>query len=413
MALTKCTSMKNLIINGACYAFFLFVLSNVVFAEIYKYKDDQGKWHFTDRDPHKQNVEVIQDNSREPAREQEQGSDLKALFDQKYSPKSPVETATLAVVSIESSVVKGSGFFVSSNGYIVTNRHVVRPADSGEWKKSAESLTQKREELDAARRKLAAERRWLDETNRYLKSLTARISDSFGSEKRHAEATYRDTSRDYNQRRQEYENDKRIYKQRKAEYEKKRSDYSRLSYASRLETRFKIILKDESQREASLVGLSDEHDLALLKLEGHATPFLTAAALQSVGQGSKVYAIGNPLGLRDYVTSGIITSIKEDYYVTDTQILPGNSGGPLIDEQGQFLGVNTAVLRGAVLGSEMFGAAISSRIVLEEFSSFLNVVDKKAAIAELDEPGAAAKKAAGQSPDYTQTEVVTPADSDL
>ena len=120
-----------------------------------------------------------------------------------------------------------------------------------------------------------------------------------------------------------------------------------------------------------LVEVSDEHDLALLRVEGYKTPFIQPADLAHVGQGTKVYAIGNPLGLRDYMTSGIITSVKNDAFITDTQILPGNSGGPLINDRGKYVGVNTVVLRGETIGSELFGAAISNSTVERAFGHIL------------------------------------------
>ena len=147
------------------------------------------------------------------------------------------------------------------------------------------------------------------------------------------------------------------------------------------------ILKNESILQATLVEVSAEHDLALLKIDGYKTPFIPPADLQMVGQGSKVYAIGNPLGLRDYVTSGIITSVKESFFITDTQLLPGNSGGPLINEEGQLVGVNTAVLHAGALGSELFGAAISCETVLDEFVAELKNIDQEADTTPLSEQG--------------------------
>jgi len=103
-------------------------------------------------------------------------------------------------------------------------------------------------------------------------------------------------------------------------------------------------LKDGKKLKARLVKISKEYDLALLKLDSYTTPFLTLSAKRHPRQGTRVFAIGSPLGITDSLTSGIITKSARDYLFTDTRILPGNSGGPLIDAEGNVVGVNTAVL---------------------------------------------------------------------
>jgi serine protease Do len=375
---------------GGVFCVVLFsIFSSSGYAEIYKYKDENGEWHFTDKDPQKKNVEIIQSKIQEPEQEQEKelDSDLVSLFDREYSPRTPVENATLAVVSIETPIGKGSGFFISSNGHIVTNKHVVRPAEAGGMNEATGNLGKQRKELDAARSALSREKNWIDRAERSLKILKADIPDYFGSEKKRAEASYRDKFNSYQARKLNYERNRKLYKQLKADFDKVASTHYRQTYTARSETRFKVILKNESVVQATLVEISEEHDLALLKLDGYRTPFIPEADLQLVGQGSKVYAIGNPLGLRDYVTSGIITSVKENIFITDTQILPGNSGGPLINEEGQLVGVNTAVLYAGSLGSELFGAAISCETVMDEFVAELKNIDQEADTTPLSEQG--------------------------
>jgi hypothetical protein len=355
-------------------------------AQIFKYQDENGEWHFTDKDPKlAKGVEVINTNTHQATVEIETGADLKAVLVEQYTPRTEIELATLAAVAIESSVIKGSGFFITSSGHIVTNKHVVRPAEGSSWKQAEESLSLQRENLADARKILAREKNWIDNMKRHLASQREAIDDSFGTEKRNAQARYNSNLRTYNERKREYADAREVYRQRKAEYEKLRSDNSRLSYSARLETRFKVILKNEQTLTAELVEVSDEYDLALLKLDGYQTPFIQAADLSSVAQGTKVYAIGNPLGLRDYMTSGIITSVKKDALITDTQLLPGNSGGPLINDQGKYVGVNTMVLHGGTIGSELFGVAIPSRVVGQAFGHLLPSPVKSKAIVDMDE----------------------------
>ncbi|MDA7746720.1 trypsin-like peptidase domain-containing protein [Psychromonas sp.] len=134
---------------------------------------------------------------------------------------------------------------------------------------------------------------------------------------------------------------------------------------------FNIILKDNTELKAKLVKVSDKLDLALLQLVGdYKTPHLSFSSTYT--QGMDVYAIGSPLGFRDYVTKGVITGVEKGYIVTDTQILPGNSGGPLINEAGEFIGVNTAGVRASSgLGSELFGYVIPQLFVKQEFATAL------------------------------------------
>jgi len=120
---------------------------------------------------------------------------------------------------------------------------------------------------------------------------------------------------------------------------------------------FKVTLYDHSTLDAEPVGASPDHDLAVLKLVGRPSaktrplPLGTSADLQ-VGQ--KVLAIGNPFGLDQTLTTGIISALGreiraengrsiEDVIQTDAAINPGNSGGPLLDSAGRLIGVNTAI----------------------------------------------------------------------
>ena len=136
---------------------------------------------------------------------------------------------------------------------------------------------------------------------------------------------------------------------------------------------FKVILKDDTVLNAELVRISDKYDLALLKVDGHTMPHIQLASNNNVRQGHEVFAIGSPLGHTDYVTSGIITSLKRNQIVIDAQILPGNSGGPLLNVDGLAIGVNTwKLLSTKSIGSEGFGVAIPVQRVLTEFSDVLS-----------------------------------------
>ena len=122
--------------------------------------------------------------------------------------------------------------------------------------------------------------------------------------------------------------------------------------------------------EAKVVGVDRESDLALLKIERPGLPFLSFGNSSELHQGQLVLAFGNPLGLSNSVTMGVVSStarqIKPDdpmlYIQTDAPINPGNSGGPLLDADGHVVGINTFILSQSG-GSEGIGFAIPSNVV--------------------------------------------------
>jgi serine protease Do len=124
------------------------------------------------------------------------------------------------------------------------------------------------------------------------------------------------------------------------------------------------------------VSLSERQDLALLKLDGYTTPALTASLGKPLSQGQPVYAVGNPLGMADAMTAGVVTRVDADHIVTDTQLLPGNSGGPLIDADGRVVGVNVAkrVQGGESAYTQGFGMAVPIALALQEFTELRKAV---------------------------------------
>jgi serine protease Do len=123
--------------------------------------------------------------------------------------------------------------------------------------------------------------------------------------------------------------------------------------------------------EAKVVGVDREADLAVLKVEPEGRlPVLKLSDSDTLRQGQVVLAFGNPLGLENSVSIGIVSSVgrqvKPDdpmvYIQTDAPINPGNSGGPLLDADGNVVGINTFILSQSG-GSEGIGFAIPSNIV--------------------------------------------------
>ena len=113
-----------------------------------------------------------------------------------------------------------------------------------------------------------------------------------------------------------------------------------------------VALNDGRQAKAKLVGVDPESDLAVLKIELHNLPAVTFGRLEGVNVGDLVLAIGNPFGVGQTVTMGIVSGLGrthlgintfENFIQTDAAINPGNSGGALVDSGGNLIGINTAI----------------------------------------------------------------------
>src|SRR6266705_6566007 len=100
---------------------------------------------------------------------------------------------------------------------------------------------------------------------------------------------------------------------------------------------------------ARIVGVSREVDLAVIKVDAGKLPALALGSYRKLGQGELVFAFGSPEGLRNTVTMGVVSAVARQtdpdsplvYIQTDAPINPGNSGGPLVNVNGEMVGVNT------------------------------------------------------------------------
>jgi len=122
--------------------------------------------------------------------------------------------------------------------------------------------------------------------------------------------------------------------------------------------------------EARMVGVAREIDLALLKIDAHGLPALPIAKYGKLRQGEMVFAFGSPEGLRNSVTMGVSSAVARQpdpdspmvFIQTDAPINPGNSGGPLVNVDGELVGINTFILSQSG-GNEGLGFAIPSAAV--------------------------------------------------
>jgi serine protease Do len=135
------------------------------------------------------------------------------------------------------------------------------------------------------------------------------------------------------------------------------------------------ILRPRAQAvDAVIVGIDEETDLAVLKVNEKNLPALTLADSDTLRQGQLVFAFGSPLGLENSVSMGIVSAVGRQlelddpmvYVQTDAPINPGNSGGPLVDTTGKVVGINTLILSQGG-GNEGIGFAAPSNIVKTVF----------------------------------------------
>ena len=131
-----------------------------------------------------------------------------------------------------------------------------------------------------------------------------------------------------------------------------------------------VSLGDGRDLTAKVVGTDPQTDVALIKVNAQSLPFITLADSDKVQVGDVVLAIGNPFGIGQTVTQGIISAknritsgeMDEDFIQTDAAINPGNSGGALVDTNGRLVGINSEILSRSG-GNQGIGFAVPSNLV--------------------------------------------------
>ncbi|HUA65002.1 MAG TPA: DegQ family serine endoprotease [Alphaproteobacteria bacterium] len=141
----------------------------------------------------------------------------------------------------------------------------------------------------------------------------------------------------------------------------------------------KVTLPDGRVFTAKVVGHDEKTDIAVIKIDAHDLPVVPMADSRNVKVGDVVLAVGNPFGVGETVTEGIVSAKDrggmgiehyEDFIQTDAAINPGNSGGALVDIDGRLIGVNTAIMSRSG-GSQGVGFAIPSSLARSVMDSLI------------------------------------------
>lgn len=146
-------------------------------------------------------------------------------------------------------------------------------------------------------------------------------------------------------------------------------------------TRLTAVLNDGQQMDADVVGSDELTDVAVVRLHGNAPPALPTAPAGSLRPGDAVIALGSPLNFEHSVTTGRVSGLHRTridashpmtpYIQTDVPTNPGSSGGPLLDEQGRVVGINTSILTSGAQGGFM---GISLAIPIDRVEQVANVL---------------------------------------
>ena len=193
----------------------------------------------------------------------------------------------------------------------------------------------------------------------------------------------------------------------------------------------KVVLQDEREFEARIVGADPDSDLAVLKIESkNPLPAINMGSSEDLMIGETVIAIGNPFGFSHTVTTGVISAVNRsiraqdrvyhDFIQIDASINPGNSGGPLLNINGDLIGINTAIYakaqgigfaipigkaRKIISDLIQYGEVIQAWIGItvqnmdESLARYLKVQDNKGIVVKTVEPQSPAKKAGIQESD--------------
>jgi serine protease Do len=133
-------------------------------------------------------------------------------------------------------------------------------------------------------------------------------------------------------------------------------------------TDVQVMLSDRREYKARVIGKDDKADIAVVKIDAGNLPAITIGNSDGVEVGDFALAVGNPFGVGQTVTLGIVSATHrglgneieayEDFIQTDAAINPGNSGGALVNDRGELIGINTAIIAHGSEGNQGIGFAV-------------------------------------------------------
>ncbi|MBT0961442.1 trypsin-like peptidase domain-containing protein [Denitromonas iodatirespirans] len=257
-----------------------------------------------------------------------------------HPPGNPIEAARNATVFIQTPWGNlGSGFIMSADCLVVTNRHVLHFDSAGALRAAQQSpaiameFRRRQAELQQDLKDLLEKYR--EETRRSGKgsgaALTLKLKiDAVQEDLRTLPESVR---------------------------EHINAEISKTELYARTAT-YKVSLVDGTTFDVNQIRYVEERDLATFRLPASHCPYIKRGRSEQLRQGERLYTVGSPSGLTYTVTAGIFSGYRQEgdrrYLQTDAPINPGNSGGPLITESGDVVGVNTAIL----MGTQGIGFAI-------------------------------------------------------
>lgn len=306
------------------------------------------------------------------------GKNLAAGLEAKLIPKTPLEKACMCTLAIKTGSGFGSGFFISEDGFIITNKHIVR-GDNQQNSQMNEEFEQYLGNLKEFKKQLDNEYKEIVKYKADLKREWALFRDLQRIARTNLDRRYLESQRialiDFKnyllEKEKNYKISKKDYLIEKNKVDKQFKKFLSEQKQQAVQVSFEIILADDTTLYAKLFKVSSKHDLALLKLSGYQTPYLKSVGLDDLSQGQNVYALGSPISLsmKNTITSGVLSGFRENFIQTNAQIYPGNSGGPLINDNGEVIGVMTMKM----ISSEFDGPgfAIPIGVALAEFKNHL------------------------------------------
>lgn len=282
-------------------------------SKTYKYIDEQGQTHYSDKLP--ESSVKVQELKNKITKQAPSTKDLKEKLNKKFPTNNPVEVATLATVEISSEIGQGSGFFFSNDGYIVTNKHVIKSSQSNQ-DKNKKKLAKSELFFEIAKERLYLSEKQHNILYNELITCKSQLKRNFGVlGKRSLQARCKTLNFEYQVSLKNIRYLESDYYAAKKEFERSKSFLLSSDRNPYWGQRYTIRIKDGTELEAEYISASKDYDLAFLKLKRYMTPFLVPLESGLILRGSRVHAIGSPLGISDSLSTGTVTSVQGGVYL--------------------------------------------------------------------------------------------------